>query len=71
MAVTAHGFAWQRTAKGLALGAAGIAVVTAAMAALKPFLPVLTLQGLYVLAILPIAIGWDFRMRSQLPSRRR
>jgi signal transduction histidine kinase len=58
--VTARGFAWQHAAKGLAAGAAGIAVVTAAIWALQQFVPVLALGGLYVLAILPVAVVWGF-----------
>jgi signal transduction histidine kinase len=58
--VTARGFAWQHAAKGLAVGASGIAVVTAAIWALQQFVPVIALEGLYVLAILPVAVVWGF-----------
>ena len=49
-----------RTAEGLVVGAAAIAVVSAVIALLNQFLPLLSLTGLYLFAIVPVAIGWGF-----------
>jgi two-component system sensor histidine kinase KdpD len=53
-------FATRRTAGGVLIGAAAIASVTAAIAVLDRFLPLLSLTGLYLFAIVPLAIGWGF-----------
>ena len=47
-------------AKGLALGLAEVAVLTVAVVGMKAFVPVEALGSLYVLAVLPIAVGWGF-----------
>jgi GAF domain-containing protein len=60
--VTARGVAWQHTAGGVTVSAAGIAVVTAGILGLREFVPVLALADLYVLAILPVAVVRGFRM---------
>ena len=52
-------------AKGLALGLAEVAVLTVAVVGMKAFVPVEALGSLYVLAVLPIAIGWGFAWRSR------
>jgi K+-sensing histidine kinase KdpD len=49
-------------AKGLALGLAEIAVLTVVVVGLKAFVPVEALASLYVLAVLPIAVGWGFAL---------
>jgi hypothetical protein len=56
--MTAPGSAWQHTLRGLLLGAAGIAAVTAVTSALKLVVPGSTLAALYVLPALPVAVGW-------------
>ena len=43
---------------GLLASAGSVALVSAAVALLHPYVPVLSLGALYVLAVLPIAIGW-------------
>jgi len=43
---------------GLPAAAGSVAFVTAAIAALKPYVPVLSLAVLYELAILPVAVLW-------------
>jgi signal transduction histidine kinase len=47
-------------AKGLVVGAAAIAAVTAFIAALQDAVDTIGLTGLYLFAILPVAIGWGF-----------
>jgi signal transduction histidine kinase len=47
-------------AKGFALGLAEVAVLTVVVVGLKAVVPVEALASLYVLAVLPIAIGWGF-----------
>jgi signal transduction histidine kinase len=56
--MTAPGFAWQHTLRGLLVGAAGIAAVTAVIFGLKQVIPSSTLAGLYVLPVLPVAVAW-------------
>jgi signal transduction histidine kinase len=56
--MTAPGLAWQHTLRGLLLGAAGIAAVTAVIFGLKQFVPASTLAALYLLPVLPVAVGW-------------
>jgi two-component system sensor histidine kinase KdpD len=48
----------KRLALGLAASAAAVAAVTVAIALLEPYVPVLSLGALYVLAVLPIAVYW-------------
>jgi signal transduction histidine kinase len=57
-AVMTPGFAWRHVLRGLLLGAAGIATITAVIFGLKQVVPVSALAGLYVLPILPVAVGW-------------
>jgi K+-sensing histidine kinase KdpD len=45
---------------GLTMGAAAIAVVSGVIAALNQFVDPLGLTGLYLFAILPVAVGWGF-----------
>jgi signal transduction histidine kinase len=52
------GFAWRYVLRGLLLGAAGIATITAVIFGLKQVVPVSALAGLYVLPVLPVAVGW-------------
>jgi signal transduction histidine kinase len=47
-------------ATGVAAGAVAIAAVTLVIAALKPVMDPASLTGLYLFAILPVAIGWGF-----------
>jgi two-component system sensor histidine kinase KdpD len=47
---------WQRLLAGVLASAASVAIVTAAIALFKPYVPVLSLGVLYVFAVLPIAI---------------
>ena len=56
--MTAPGFPWQHTMRGLLLGTAGIAAATAVIFGLHQVVPVSTLAGLYVLPVLPVAVGW-------------
>jgi signal transduction histidine kinase len=56
--MTTAGFGWQHTLRGLLLGAAGIAAVTAVIFGLKQVVPSSTLAGLYVLPVLPVAVVW-------------
>jgi signal transduction histidine kinase len=58
--VTGGGTRWRWTGTGLALGVAEIAAVTGLILALKEVVPVSALTGLYMLAILPIAVWWSF-----------
>ena len=51
----ARGFGWQRTLPGLVVGVAG---VTGVIWALQPVVPAPALAGLYVLAVLPVAVLW-------------
>jgi hypothetical protein len=48
------------TATGLIIGAAAIALVSLLIAVLKQFVAPLGLTGLYLFAILPVAVGWGF-----------
>src|SRR4030088_2510301 len=48
----------KRLAVGLLASAVAVAVVTAAIALFKPYVPVLSLGVLYVFAVLPIAVFW-------------
>ena len=48
----------RKLASGVLASAAAVALVTAAVAALKPHVPVLSLGVLYVFAVLPIAAVW-------------
>jgi signal transduction histidine kinase len=52
--------AWRHTAKGLVVGAAALAAVSALIAALKQAVNPVGLTVLYLFAILPVAIGWGF-----------
>jgi signal transduction histidine kinase len=54
--MTGRGFVPRRTATGLAMGAAAIAVVTGVIALLRQLVDPLGLPGLYLFAILPVAI---------------
>jgi signal transduction histidine kinase len=58
--MTGRGSASRQRATGLIIGAAAIAVVSVLIAALKPLVDPLGLTGLYLLAIVPVAIGWGF-----------
>ena len=49
-------------AKGFALGLAEIAVLTVVVVRLKAVVPLEALASLYVLAVLPIAVGWGFAL---------
>jgi signal transduction histidine kinase len=51
-----------RWLRGLAAGAVLLAVVTGIVALLKPYVPVLSLLVLYLLAVLPIAVVWGARL---------
>lgn len=51
-------FLSQRALLGVLAGAALVAAVTGVVEALKGWVPVLSLGGLYVFAVLPVAIGW-------------
>ena len=51
---------WRQTAIGLVLGAGAIAVVSVGIAALQHVVDPSALTSLYLLAILPVAIGWSF-----------
>jgi signal transduction histidine kinase len=59
-AVLDGGSRWQRLLIGFALGVAEIAAVTGLISALKQVVPASALTGLYILAILPIAVWWGF-----------
>src|SRR3954469_1888195 len=59
-AVIDGGSRWQRLLIGFALGVAEIAAVTGLISALKQIVPASALTGLYILAILPIAVWWGF-----------
>jgi two-component system, OmpR family, sensor histidine kinase KdpD len=48
----------KRLALGLLVSAAAVALVTAAIALLEPYVPVLSLGALYVFAVLPVAVWW-------------
>jgi K+-sensing histidine kinase KdpD len=52
----------EHAAKGLALGLAEIAVLTVVVVGLQAFVPVEALASLYVLAVLPVAVGWGFAL---------
>ena len=45
---------------GVITAIASVAFVTAAIAVLKPYVPVLSLGVLYELAVLPVAVLWGF-----------
>ncbi len=55
-----RGFVSRQTAVGVVAGAAAIAIVSAVIAALKPWIDPVALTGLYLFAILPVAIVWGF-----------
>ncbi len=48
----------RRLATGVLASAVAVAIVTAAIEGLKPYVPVLSLGVLYVFAVLPIAVGY-------------
>ena len=52
--------AFRRTATGVAAGALAIAAVTLVIGALEHVMDPAALTGLYLFAILPVAIGWGF-----------
>jgi signal transduction histidine kinase len=54
------GFASRRAAAGVAAGAAAIAILTAVIAVLKQFVDPIGLTGLYLFAIVPLAIVYGF-----------
>ncbi|MDT7775650.1 MAG: hypothetical protein QOC67_4574, partial [Pseudonocardiales bacterium] len=56
--MTIYGFGWQRPLRGMLVGTVGVAAVTVAIWALRPVVPVSALAGLYVLAVLPVAVFW-------------
>ena len=58
--MTGRGLTSRRTALGLTIGAAAIAVVSGVIAVLKQFVDPLGLTGLYLFAIFPVGIGWGF-----------
>src|SRR5580765_2375032 len=49
---------WVELAVGLLASAGAVVFVTAAIAELKPYVPVLSLGVLYVFAVLPVAVVW-------------
>ena len=57
---TDQGFDLRHTATGLIVGAAAITVVSLVIAAMKPIVDPVGLTGLYLFAILPVAVGWGF-----------
>src|SRR5215510_10022143 len=54
----------KRIALGLAVSAAAVALVTAAIAVLERYVPVLSLGALYVFAVLPVAVFWGLGLAS-------
>src|SRR4051794_37386053 len=60
--MTVLGSAPRHTLMGLLVGAVAIAVVTGVIAALKQLVDPIGLTGLYLFAILPVAIGWGFAL---------
>jgi len=52
----------RRLATGVLASAVAVAVITAAIALLKPHVPVLSLGVLYVFAVLPIAVVWGLAL---------
>jgi len=60
--LTRRGFASRHTVTGLVIGAAAIAAVSVVIAALKQLVDPAGVTGLYLFAILPVAIGWGFWM---------
>jgi signal transduction histidine kinase len=56
--MTARGPSWGRTGAGVAVGALAIGVVSVVILLLKAYVPVQALAGLYLLAMLPVAVGW-------------
>ena len=53
-----HGGPTRHELAGVAAGALAVAVVTAAIWLLKPYVPVLSLGALYVFGVLPVALFW-------------
>jgi signal transduction histidine kinase len=51
---------WQHARRGLVLALSELAILTLVVVALKAVIPVEALASLYVLAVLPIAVGWGF-----------
>ncbi|HVQ92817.1 MAG TPA: hypothetical protein VMU51_17415, partial [Mycobacteriales bacterium] len=51
-----------RWLSGLAASGAMVVAVTGAVALLKPYVPVLSLLVLYLLAVLPVAVVWGARL---------
>ena len=62
---------WRTPAKGLVLGLSELAILTVVVVGLKAVIPVEALASLYVLAVLPIAVGWGFAWALTSPSCRR
>ena len=54
---------WRLTVATLA-AVAGIALMSGIVALLKPHVPVLSLDGLYVLVVLPVAVAWGLADRA-------
>ena len=50
--------AWVELGVGVLASAGAVAVVSAAVALLRPYVPVLSLGALYVFAVLPVAVLW-------------
>jgi len=57
-----EGASWIELVVGVLGSAGAVALVTAAIAALKAHVPILSLGGLYVFAVLPIAIVWGIAL---------
>jgi signal transduction histidine kinase len=55
-----RGFAWRHTAEGVVFGAAAIAAVSGVIAVLQHGAQPIGLAGLYLFAILPVAVRWGF-----------
>lgn len=51
-------FLTRRLVLGVLASLVSVAAVTGVVEALKGWVPVLSLGGLYVFAVLPVAIGW-------------
>jgi two-component system, OmpR family, sensor histidine kinase KdpD len=49
---------------GLLVSAGAVALVSAAIAVLRPYIPLLSLGVLYVFAVLPVAVLWGFALAS-------
>jgi two-component system sensor histidine kinase KdpD len=56
--MSARGPSWGRTGAGVAVGALAIGVVSVVILLLKAYVPAHALAGLYLLAMLPVAVGW-------------